>query len=201
MSRLPAAERREQLLDTAAVLFAERGYARTTTAQLARAAGITEPVLYRHFDSKRDLFIALIDRTGAEVIRGWESQLAEAESPAQRISILLAGNPMTSDHGKGIYRVVVQGLTEIDDREIRKAIKRHIGRLHAFLVKQLTEARRSGQLVARADVELIAWLLMHVALGYGLIAPIGVPGHRKKASGEHIVRLLKTMLVGGETPK
>ncbi len=198
MSRLPAAQRREQLLDTAALLFAKSGYARTTTAELARAAGITEPVLYRHFASKRNLFIALLDRTGEEVIAGWEKQLSEAGTPAERIQILLGANPMITNQGKGAYRVVVQGLTEIEDREIRKAIKRHIGRLHAFLVAQLTDARKSGQLVAKADLELIAYLLMHLALGYGLIAPIGVPGHRKKASGEHIVRLLKTLLVGGE---
>ncbi|MFG0252434.1 MAG: TetR/AcrR family transcriptional regulator [Phycisphaerales bacterium JB038] len=201
MSRLPAAQRREQLLDTAALLFARRGYSRTTTAELAKAAGITEPVLYRHFQSKRALFIALLDRTGEEVIAGWEQQLSEAKTPAERIQLLLGANPMTTNQGKGVYRVVVQGLTEIEDREIRKAIKRHINRLHAFLVAQLTDARKSGQLVAKADLELIAYLLMHLALGYGLIAPIGVPGHRKKASGEHIVRLLKTLLVGGDSAK
>ncbi|MCA9310819.1 MAG: helix-turn-helix transcriptional regulator, partial [Phycisphaerales bacterium] len=53
MTRLPAAKRREQLLDTAVVLFAERGYGGATTAELARAAGVTEPIIYRHFKSKR----------------------------------------------------------------------------------------------------------------------------------------------------
>ena len=55
MSRLPAAKRREQLLDCAAVLFSEHGYARATTSELARTAGVTEPIIYRHFKSKRDL--------------------------------------------------------------------------------------------------------------------------------------------------
>ena len=61
MSRLPASKRREQLLDKAAELFAKNGYARATTAQLAKAAGVTEPIIYRHFKSKRDLFVALIE--------------------------------------------------------------------------------------------------------------------------------------------
>ena len=60
MTRLPAAQRREQLLDEASKLFAQLGYARATTSQLAKAAGVTEPIIYRHFASKRDLFIALI---------------------------------------------------------------------------------------------------------------------------------------------
>jgi AcrR family transcriptional regulator len=196
MSRLPAAERREQLLDTAAELFAKRGYARTTTAQLAKAAGITEPVLYRHFASKRDLFIALIDRTSDDVIAGWEREIRNASTPAEQIQFLLGANPMTIDRGRGTYRVVVQGLTEIDDREIRKAIKRHMTRLHDFLVDRLTEVKRTGHLrAAKLDPELIAWMLVHVALGYGLIAPLGIASHGREASGEHIVRVLNRLLV------
>ena len=53
---MKAPERRAQVLRVATRLFARFGYARTTTASLARAAGVTEPVLYRHFPSKRALF-------------------------------------------------------------------------------------------------------------------------------------------------
>ena len=141
-------------------------------------------------------FDQIIDRTGDDVIRGWEEQLGEAGSAAHEIRLLLGGNPMISDRGRGVYRVIVQGLTEIDDREIRKAIKRHIARLHAFLVKRIRKARMSGQLIAKADPELIAWLLMHLALGYGMIAPLSVPGHSRDASGDHILRLLSRLLTG-----
>ena len=79
MSRLPAAERRKQLLDNAAELFAKHGYARATTAQLAKAAGVTEPIIYRHFASKRDLFVALIERTGKETLETWEKHLEDAD--------------------------------------------------------------------------------------------------------------------------
>ena len=72
MKRLPADQRREQLLDRAAELFARHGYARATTAELAKAAGVTEPIIYRHFKSKRDLFISLIERTGRETLDVWE---------------------------------------------------------------------------------------------------------------------------------
>src|ERR1051326_7480135 len=89
VSRLPASKRREQLLDRAAELFAKNGYARATTAQLAKAAGVTEPIIYRHFDSKRDLFVALIERTGRETIERWEEDLAGANDPAERLRRLL----------------------------------------------------------------------------------------------------------------
>jgi AcrR family transcriptional regulator len=60
--RLPLAERRELITEAAGRLFGERGYDGTRLADIAAAAGVTKPVLYRHFDSKRDLYLALLAR-------------------------------------------------------------------------------------------------------------------------------------------
>ncbi len=58
--RMAPADRRELIVAAAAELFGERGYARTTLDEIAAAAGVTKPVLYRHFDSKKDLYLALL---------------------------------------------------------------------------------------------------------------------------------------------
>jgi len=76
VARLPANQRRAQLLDTAAEVFAVRGYSGATTAELAEAAGVSEPIIYRHFKSKKDLFIALVEQTGQETIQAWQAELA-----------------------------------------------------------------------------------------------------------------------------
>lgn len=65
--RLPAAERRAQIERCAAELFAQHGYADTTMEAIATAAGVTKPMLYRHFESKRELFAALIERRRDEL--------------------------------------------------------------------------------------------------------------------------------------
>jgi len=61
-SRLPAADRRESILVAAAERFAARGYDATTLDEIAAAAGVTKPILYRHFGSKQDLYLALLAR-------------------------------------------------------------------------------------------------------------------------------------------
>src|SRR5207244_12604010 len=122
MSRLPAEKRREQLLDCAADLFAKSGYARATTAELARAAGVTEPIIYRHFNSKRDLFVALIERTAAQTLAHWEQRLADAQDPAERLRRVIGDNPMVSPEGAAPYRVLLQAITEVSDAEIHKAV-------------------------------------------------------------------------------
>jgi AcrR family transcriptional regulator len=60
--RLPVAQRRELITDAAGRLFGERGYDGARLDEIAAAAGVTKPVLYRHFDSKRDLYLALLAR-------------------------------------------------------------------------------------------------------------------------------------------
>jgi AcrR family transcriptional regulator len=60
--RLPAAERRGLIVEAAGRLFGERGYERTRLDQIAAAAGVTKPILYRHFDSKQALYLALLER-------------------------------------------------------------------------------------------------------------------------------------------
>ena len=53
--------RRQAVLDTACRVFSKSSYRGATTAEIAREAGITEPILYRHFGSKRDLYLACLD--------------------------------------------------------------------------------------------------------------------------------------------
>jgi AcrR family transcriptional regulator len=61
-TRLPADQRRALVLNAAAKLFAERGYDGTTLDQVASASGVTKPILYRHFASKQQLYMALLIR-------------------------------------------------------------------------------------------------------------------------------------------
>ena len=63
-SRLTATARREQLLDVALEVFARAGYHDTSMNDVAEAAGVTKPVLYQHFESKRELYQALLDEVG-----------------------------------------------------------------------------------------------------------------------------------------
>ena len=59
--RLTAVARRQVVLETACRVFSRSSYRGATTADIAREAGISEPILYRHFGSKRDLYLACLD--------------------------------------------------------------------------------------------------------------------------------------------
>jgi AcrR family transcriptional regulator len=67
-ARLPAQQRRRQLLDVACREFAVRGFHATSMDDVAAAAGVTKPVLYQHFPSKRALFLELLDDVGHQLL-------------------------------------------------------------------------------------------------------------------------------------
>ena len=83
-TRLPAAERRRQILDVALEAFARSGYHDTSMNAIARDAGVTKPVLYQHFASKHELFELLLAETGGNLLKAIEAAALE-ETPRLRV--------------------------------------------------------------------------------------------------------------------
>lgn len=84
-ARLPAARRRRQLLDVSLGVFAASGFHRTSMDQVAEAAGVTKPVLYQHFGSKRKLYLELLDDVGTQLTEAIAKATATATSPREQV--------------------------------------------------------------------------------------------------------------------
>ena len=84
-TRLPAAERREQLLQAALETFGQKGFHDASMNDVAEAAGVTKPVLYQHFASKKALYNELVDELGARLERTIFEAAAAAEGPRQQV--------------------------------------------------------------------------------------------------------------------
>ena len=65
-SRMTGDRRREQILQTAVRLFSQRGFKGTTTKQIARAAGVSEAMVFRHFATKDELYGAILEHKGCQ---------------------------------------------------------------------------------------------------------------------------------------
>jgi AcrR family transcriptional regulator len=82
--RLPVPERRALIVEAAGRLFGERGYDGTRLDDVAAAAGVTKPVLYRHFDSKRSLYLTLLERHRDDLSR-FAGAVPDAHTLEERI--------------------------------------------------------------------------------------------------------------------
>jgi len=85
--RLTADARREQILDVAINVFGRGGYYGSSMNDIADAAGVTKPVLYQHFDSKSDLYRALLDEVGAHMLDSITTATASAATGKQQTEL------------------------------------------------------------------------------------------------------------------
>lgn len=82
---MPRDERRAQLLATATDVFVTNGYHATVMDDIAERAGVSKPVLYQHFPSKLELYLALLERHTDELIRRVRQAIEETEDNWQRV--------------------------------------------------------------------------------------------------------------------
>ena len=86
--RLAAPERRRLIVDAAGRLFGERGHDGTRLDDVAAAAGVTKPVLYRHFDDKTALYLALLERH-REDLSGFADAIPSTGTLDQRLRAVI----------------------------------------------------------------------------------------------------------------
>jgi AcrR family transcriptional regulator len=131
-TRLTAAERRDDVLDAALIEFAERGFEGTSTEDIARRAGISQPYLFRLFGTKKDLYIASVTRCfretlelfqrAAEGLRGEEAMHAIGQAYMEQ----LEGNRVW-------LRAQMQAYAASDDPDIRAVVRAGYGDLIAYV--------------------------------------------------------------------
>lgn len=197
--RLKAADRREQILEAAVRCFARHGYGGTTTAQLARAAHVSEPILYRHFESKQGLFLALVERAGREAVAIFQSVIGPIKSPIEQLRALLRLNPATTDPRMAeLYRVIFHAQSEHTHPRIQAALRQHYRGYADFLSAMITNAQQAGQV--RRDVSALglAWQLIHLAVGFAMVKPLDIPGHATRTAVEQAMALLMEQISGQE---
>lgn len=189
--RLKAVDRRKQILQTAVRCFARYGYRGTTTAQLARAARVTEPILYRHFESKQGLFLALLELAGSEAIRIFRTVIGPIHSPGEQLRALLRLNPAVSDPRLAeLYRVVFSAQAEHTNPRIQAALREHYLKYVQFLSSIIAQAQKAGQVRRDVSATGFAWQLIHAAVGFAMIKPLNIPGHATRESVEQTMALL-----------
>src|SRR3954469_4332129 len=134
MARLKAPQRRSQLIDTATKLFARSGYAATTTAAIAEAAGVTEPVLYRHFQSKQDLFIAITRKMSDDTLKEWQSIIGNIDDPAEQVRTIAVEFPAHIRRMEDAYHVLHGALATSREKKVQAVIKDHYDQFEKFFV-------------------------------------------------------------------
>jgi AcrR family transcriptional regulator len=155
-SRLPAARRRRQLLDVARQVFAERGFHPTSMNDIAEAAGVTKPVLYQHFRSKRQLYLELLDDVGGQLLEMIDAATTSAPGPREQVEAGFRAYFAFVDAHEDAFRVLFGGGTRRDEEFSDKArqVEESIAEAIAELIDVEGLDTQSRRLVAHGLVGL-----------------------------------------------
>ncbi len=121
--RLTADARRRQLFEVALSLFAEHGYAATTMDDIAESAGVTKPLVYQHFESKRALYLELMDVVSRELVTRIVEATATASGPRQQVELGFAAYFELMTDNEPAFRLLY-GRDAPDDFELGAALRR-----------------------------------------------------------------------------
>jgi AcrR family transcriptional regulator len=168
MSRLKAPQRKEQLLAVATKVFAKFGYDATTTKVIAKAAGITEPILYRHFATKQELFVAITREMSAQTLRDWEELIGSIDDPAEQLRELARQFPSHLKKRADAYRVIHNALTTSRDRKVLSVLREHYTQIESVIAKIISSGIKSG-VFRTMELKTPCWNLINTGLGFALV--------------------------------
>ena len=168
--RLPAEERKAAVLECACGIFSAGSYRGTTTAEIARKAGVTEPVLYRHFASKRDLYLAVLEESWRRLRALWERVVEEESDPRFWVGAMGRAYLESKDSKVLCAELWIQALTEAsDDPEIRKLLRRQMREVHDFVADVIRRSQAAGGVFPERDPSAEAWIFISI----GLLGTVG----------------------------
>jgi AcrR family transcriptional regulator len=130
---MPAAERREMVLEAAIAEFAAHGLAGTSTEDVARQAGISQPYLFRLFPTKKALFIALIEHSFARVREAFIAAVGDLTGEDAMHAMGEQYGEMLRDRDALLLQL--HCYAACDDPQIAEATRREFGRLWREVVR------------------------------------------------------------------
>jgi TetR/AcrR family transcriptional regulator len=167
--RLAATDRRAAIVEAALAVFSARTYRGATTAEIAREAGVTEPILYRHFASKRELFLECLDEVWRRLREAVEDEIAAEPDPAGWALAVPRAIATLRRRRLAATQLWLHALSEAtEDAEIRRHFRRHLRDAHDYVADVLRRAQTAGGVHEERDVEAEAW----IGLGLGLLRSV-----------------------------
>ena len=130
-TRQSAGQRREAVLEAALVEFAERGLHGASADEIARRAGISQPYLFRLFGTKKELYVASVERCLAETLTVFERASDGLEGEEALKAMGRAYRQLLAD--RTMLRAQLQAFSACDDPEIGKAVRRGFGEIMAHV--------------------------------------------------------------------
>jgi AcrR family transcriptional regulator len=190
--RLSGDERRSSILGAACVEFARIGYHGTSTASIARAAGCSEPMLYKHFASKQELFCAALEDSFATFARSHQQLVSYEGDVIEQVSSYVT-DIMADPNYLQMLQLRHMAICLMHEPAVRSMLEATDTQTYVRITQTLETARAAGIVRAdlTADYVAAAWIGFMLAACYREAL---IPGGFR-ASRSHVLEFLDNLRV------
>lgn len=191
--RLPAEQRKKQILTNAVKVFARSNYQSARMADIAAACGISEAAVYRHFPSKKAVYLNILQHMSKRILTFWQEEVDQ--EPDAIAALRNMGRTYYTRMAKhpDELRVQFQAIAETSDPEIRAHLRQdHLGYM-AFIAKVLKKGKKQGTIRKDVDVDTLAWLFNGVGI---LMNMTNLLSFKEKFDADEVLKLTDYIIAG-----
>ncbi|WP_420895064.1 TetR family transcriptional regulator [Tsukamurella tyrosinosolvens] len=187
--RMTAAERRNQLVDTARSVFADRGYEAATIEEVASKAGVSKPVVYEHFGGKEGLYAVVVDREMEMVLEVFSRAMREDRSKTRIEQIALALLTYVEERADG-FRILTRNSSAEHSGGYSTLLNDLVGQVESHLEGEFLNKNLDPELAPLYAQALVGMVAMTAQWWLEVRTP------PKEAVAAHIVNLSWYGLIG-----
>lgn len=158
--RLSKEERRIQLLDAAAKCFGASSFGQVTTADLAKAADVSEPVLYQHFKTKIDLYVAVLEHAAVVAFETYERLADSMPTPLLKLIAVVRGHGDVMRDNEPYFRLHLRAIANSDIPEVKDVLRQNYLAYNKYFADLIREAQACGEVHRAVDPVATSWFIM-----------------------------------------
>lgn len=194
MQRRSAEDRKSQIIAQVLKLASEIGPDRMSTTDVARAVGISQPAVFRHFPTKGDLWVAVAEDVAATLREHWAAAEARTRTPLERLRGLIGAQLAAISERPALPSILFSRELTVDNPPMREVFDRLLASFQSRLAAAVGEMQSEG--ILRLDIEArdAAVLLASTVQGVAIRWSLGSRGFDLTGEGMRLVEVQLTLM-------
>ncbi|OSQ49747.1 TetR/AcrR family transcriptional regulator [Marivita geojedonensis] len=174
--RQSAEERKAQIVAEVLRLADEIGPDRLSTTDVARAVGVSQPAIFRHFSTKDALWLAVAEAIADRLQRAWAKAEAGATGPHARLKALIGAQLSAISETPALPSILFSRELQVDNQALREVFRGLLGAFQGRLVAVIGDLQTAGDLKHDVSPEDVAILLTSLVQGIAIRWTLGARG-------------------------
>lgn len=148
--------RKQQIARAAMEIISEEGMSKLAMARIAERIGVTDAALYKHFKSKNDMLLYMIEDLEKSMIAEFIAHVGQIQDPVERLNSLLIYQFEFIEQNRGIPRIIFSESLQKQNREIKAKISGLLTNYQGAIKAILEAARAEGRINGETDIDAAA---------------------------------------------